>query len=80
MIVVGVDVGLVHSGVAVLSGKNKCLWRGTINIEGEGTGPRFSILREAFEEVFARLQQPPDAVVIEEPDCGYTAATTQVRS
>jgi Holliday junction resolvasome RuvABC endonuclease subunit len=66
MQVLGIDISLVNTGIAVIGNDHQCLWRGTINVEGEGTGPRFAVLREALDEVFNRVQDPA-CVAIEEP-------------
>lgn len=66
MQVLGIDIGLVNTGIAIVNGEKVCRWRGTIKVEGEGTGPRFAVLREALDEVFDRVEDPA-CVAIEEP-------------
>jgi hypothetical protein len=68
MLVVGLDVGLVHTAIAVVVGEKNCLWRATINVEGDRTGPRYSVLREALEKSFAHVHETPRVVSIEEPE------------
>jgi Holliday junction resolvasome RuvABC endonuclease subunit len=66
VVVLGIDTGLVKTAIAVVSAPGKCLWRGTITVDGDGTGPRFAVLREALDEVFNRVDGPA-CVAIEEP-------------
>jgi hypothetical protein len=68
MLVVGLDVGLVHAAIAVVVGDNHCLWRASIKVEGDGTGPRYSVLREALEKSFAHVHETPRVIAIEEPE------------
>jgi len=65
VLVLGIDTGLVRTAIAIVKDQ-KCLWRGTIHVEGEDTGPRFAVLREALDEVFNRVDNPA-CVAIEEP-------------
>jgi hypothetical protein len=66
LIVLGIDTGLVRTAVAIIR-DGKCLWRGTIHVEGDDTGPRFAVLREALDEVLNRVDNP-ECVAIEEPE------------
>jgi hypothetical protein len=72
MLVIGLDPGLVRTGVAALrDGRVEKVF--TIAVEGDpkDTGPRFSFLRRAFELASRRLIGPlgtPDLVALEIPD------------
>lgn len=71
--VVGIDVALVNTGIAVIEDAKAVRWL-TIKVEGdeEDTGPRFTKLRESLEVVAVRLlkRKAPSVVVIEKPEHG----------
>jgi len=72
MLVVGIDVALVNTGVAAIEDGRATKWC-TINVEGspDDTGPRFVKLRESLSLVAVRiLKKAPDLVVIERPEHG----------
>lgn len=69
MLVIGVDTGLTHTALAALDG-GKATWRGTIAVEGDETGPRYAVLRQALERFVRRVNARPDFVGIEEPELG----------
>jgi hypothetical protein len=71
--VLGIDVALLNTGVAEIR-DGKATWRSTITVEGEPTvtGPRFAVLRRAFEKLVSRTlrNDPPAVVAVEEPELG----------
>lgn len=77
MHVLGIDVALLNTGVAEIR-DGRCTWRSTIKVEGEGTGPRFSVLRRGFERLATRVlkNDPPSIVAVEEPELGIRKGHT----
>lgn len=72
MLVLGIDVALVDTGVAAIEDGKAVKWF-TINVQGdaEDTGPRFAKLRESLTLAAARLlKRAPAVVVIERPEHG----------
>lgn len=76
MLVLGIDVSLVNTGVAAIEDGRAVKWF-TINVEGdpEDTGPRFAKLREAITLAAVRVLKgkAPSIVVIERPEHGIRA-------
>ena len=73
MLVIGVDVGLLHTALAVIE-EGAVGRRCTINVEGdtEDVGPRFVKLREGLETVSKRVLKgiAPAVISIEQPELG----------
>lgn len=72
VVVLGIDVGLVDTGLAALA-DGRPVWKSTIHVEGdaEDTGPRFALLRECLERLLTeRIRSAPAMVAIEQPEHG----------
>jgi RNase H-fold protein (predicted Holliday junction resolvase) len=71
MLVLGIDAGLVRTGIAALE-DGKIIRACTIVVEGDTkyTGPRYSFLRRALEQVALNVlkRKQPAVVAIDQPD------------
>ena len=70
MLVLGIDAGLVRTGIAALEG-GRVIRVCTILVEGDtkNTGPRYSFLRRALEQVARNvIRFAPALVAIDQPD------------
>ncbi len=72
MLVIGIDVGLVKTGVAaVRDGRVEKVFTITVDGDVKDTGPRYAKLRESLSFAKVRLLgtlPPPAVVAIEQPD------------
>lgn len=69
MLVMGIDVALVNTGVAVIE-DGVSTWRATIKVVGhtEDTGPRYAALRKSLEKLLTRVRRTPTIVAVEQPE------------